>query len=331
MEELWTNFNPTIGTKDKRDREGVSTHFQSKVSNNLNKLAMVSLTINTVIDVNRKVEGINWSLPDIPNSPLEQFLQEDDNKAVIKGLEAAITKTQLLVTLLHSSKENNDWQKFAELLQIDHENDEDLDKDESDKIPKPEVPVMDQNCGQAAEYHPKLLKALLKNDLTKGQKRLYAGKEVEGDSPKVPATEIIIYDDIAEDILPRNKIQKGKPIYRGRGSGGSGVANSLRLCQAYLLEKLGIDYNFWAKTVDANHKNVQINFESTEDFENFQKTTATKQMKTVLIEDIGKEKKRKRTQEEEMSDDEEEAMLLLPFSTVLGFTLYEDTPALNIR
>ena len=156
MEELWTNFNPTIGTKDKRDREGVSTHFQSKVSSNLNKLGIVSLTINPVIDVNRMVEGINWSLPDIPNSPLEQFIQENDNKTVIKGLEAAIIKTQLLVTLLYSSKEKDDWQKFAELLQVDHEDDEYLDKNESDKIPKPEVPVMDQNSGQAAEYHPKL-------------------------------------------------------------------------------------------------------------------------------------------------------------------------------
>ena len=58
MEELWANFNPTIGTKDRMDREGVSTHFQSKVANNLNKMAMVSLTISPEIDVNRVMEGM---------------------------------------------------------------------------------------------------------------------------------------------------------------------------------------------------------------------------------------------------------------------------------
>ena len=48
----------------------------------------------------------------------------------------------------------------------------------------------------------------------------------------------------------------------------------------------------------------------------------------MLIEDIEKENKRKRTKEEELPDDEDEEILLLPFSTVLGFTLYKDAAAL---
>ena len=170
---------------------------------------------------------------------------------------------------------------------------------------------MDQNSGQAAKYHPKLLKALLKREGSKEQQRLYAGKEMEGDNPKVPATNLEIYDDVAEDILPRNKIQKGKPIYRGRGSGGIGVANSLRLCQAYLLEKVGIDYNYWSKTVNVNHKHVEIDFENTGEFERAKKTKVTKPKKTISIEDIRKVNKRKRTEEEDISDDEEEKMLRL--------------------
>jgi hypothetical protein len=94
----------------------------------------------------------------------------------------------------------------------------------------------------------------------------------------------------------RNKHQQRKPIYRERGSGGNGVANSLRLCQAYLLEKLGIDYNSWSKSVNANHRDVEINFENAEDFENIKKTKGTKKKKTVSIEEIRKDK--------EISDDE---------------------------
>ena len=85
----------------------------------------------------------------------------------------------------------------------------------------------------------------------------------------------------------------------------------MRLCQAYLLEKVGIDYNYWSKTVNANHKNVEIDFENAGEFENAKKTKVTKPKKTVSIEDIRKVNKRKRTEEEDLSDDEEEEMLRL--------------------
>ena len=83
-------------------------------------------------------------------------------------------------------------------------------------------------------------------------------------------------------FFPETKKQKGKPIYRGRGTGGSGVANSLRLCQAYLLEKVEIDYNNWSKTVNSNHKIFEIDFENAGEFENAKKTKGTKTKKMHL-------------------------------------------------
>ena len=47
---------------------------------------------------------------------------------------------------------------------------------------------------------------------------------------------IDLYDEVAENILPRES-------YRGRGSGGEGIAGKLRLVTCYLLKKLGKDHN----------------------------------------------------------------------------------------
>ena len=243
----------------------MAPQLQAKVSCNMNKLGVTSLGVSVEVAVDRTVEGVRWSLPPIPNTPLEIFLRDRENEVFVKKFEAAVKETQLFISLLWGAKDADDKVKFAELLNIET-TEEDPDKeyyeedlDKTADIPKPDVPVMDQNSDEAALYHPRLLKALLAKQTGKrGPFRLFASKDGEDERPNKLATKIDVYDDVAEEILPRNRPKVGGTIYRGRGTGGKGTADKLRIVQAYLLDQFNIPYNSFAKEIKPNHRDVEI-------------------------------------------------------------------------
>ena len=92
-----------------------------------------------------------------------------------------------------------------------------------------------------------------------------------------PPGEILMYDETANLILPRE-------LYKGRGTGGEGVTNKLRLVwsvfliflkksfaifaifcnffSCYLLQKMGKDHNTWFRSCKDNFEPKEINFSS---------------------------------------------------------------------
>ena len=124
---------------------------------------------------------------------------------------------------------------------------------------------------------------------------------MEDDKPKELATKIDVYDDIAEDILPRNRPKIGEAIYQRRGTGGTGTANRLRIVQAYLLDQFNIPYNSFAKDIKPNHKEVEINFDHVDNHLEDKKIKGITKKKTIDLNEI--KQKRKRTEDDNEDED----------------------------
>ena len=67
---------------------------------------------------------------------------------------------------------------------------------------------------------------------------------------------IDVYDETAENILPRNG-------YQGRGTGGEGIAGKLRMVTCYLLGKIGRDHNTWFHDVKPGFVPTVLDFTTT--------------------------------------------------------------------
>ena len=89
----WSEFNPKIVKTDKRDRENAVEKTIKLVMKNFNELGLSSLASVPVIDRNRTVQKVIHVYP--PNSPLESFFSNVDNKKFIKSMEKAIEDTQM--------------------------------------------------------------------------------------------------------------------------------------------------------------------------------------------------------------------------------------------
>ena len=257
LEEHWNLLNPAKANQDRRDREQVVKKAQERVNSSANKLGIASLAINNRISSNREVEKVEWAVPDLPNTPISDFLKAEENRIFLKRLEAALQSTQLVLSLLWAAREKDDKEEFANLLKIDiEENDLDdaemMENEDSELASKlgditPPIPILQMGLDDITTYFAKLIKKLLQLE---GGGRLWAGKDK-------PAGKIQIYDEVAESILPRDS-------YKGRGTGGEGIANKLRIVTCYLLSKIKKDHNSFYKTRKPDFKEVHLDFENIE-------------------------------------------------------------------
>ena len=112
-------------------------------------------------------------IPDLPNTPIDHSLKDKDNETFLKGMGAALQRTQLLMSLLWAAKDKEDKKEFANLLKIDMEDneveDEDEDNEEIDLTAKlgditPPVPILQMSLDEITTYFAKLIKRLLKEE-----------------------------------------------------------------------------------------------------------------------------------------------------------------------
>ena len=192
-----------------------------------------------------------------PNSPLAEFMEDMENKKYIKKLEKAIKNTQLWALELWEAKELGEEgrERFIEILGV---GDDDLAEQvtkSKDQIPEPSKPIFAMNGDEIGAYHGMLLRHLYKREGIEKFK-LWAKKDKDG-KVITEATKLEIYDDKAQDILPRN-------AFIGRGSGGASIGNKLKVVDAYLLSKLKIDHNNFCIDKPATYRPIEVNFEEYE-------------------------------------------------------------------
>ena len=117
----WKEFNPKAGQADKRERDGLLVKAVKYVKKNLNDLGMSSFVSVPVVDRNRTIEKVVHVYP--PNSPLDDFFKNKENKKFIKGLNKAIEDTQMWTLELWDLKEKIEFdddeqakQRFNEMV-----------------------------------------------------------------------------------------------------------------------------------------------------------------------------------------------------------------------
>ena len=258
----WKEFNPKAGQADKRERDVLLL----KAVKYLNDLGMSSFVSVPVVDRNRTIEKVVHVYP--PNSPLEDFFTNKENKTFIKGLNKAIEDTQMWTLDLWDLKEKMEFendeqakQRFNEMVGEESDVSDDGEGDDDIKVVKPDKPIFALTADEAAMYHGPLLKSLYELEGIK-EYRLWAKREEDGTvKDKNKATKLDCYDAKAEAILDRNS-------FIGRGSGGPNIGNKLKIVEAYLLSKFEIDYNTFANTIPTMYRKVNIDFDSYDDLVN---------------------------------------------------------------
>ena len=243
----------------------VVSKAEKAVQSAATNLGVVSLGMACLVAPNREVERVQISIPAIPNTPLETFLNE--NKSFVLQMKAALRSTQLLMSCLWAAKLKGDKKEFARLLKIDLEAEEEGgegggEEEDLDDLTPP-LPILQMGLDQVTPYFAKLMKRLLQME---GEGRLWAGKDKPAGkmtiivanlqllSPYLSITgKINFYDDVAERILERDH-------YRGRGTGGEGIAGKLRLVTCYLLQQIGKDYNTFHSGAKPGFRSVVLDF-----------------------------------------------------------------------
>ena len=250
----WEEFSPKIIQTDKRERENVALKGIKMIKKNFNELGISSFMSVPIIDRNRAVKKIVHVFP--PNSPLEGFFRNGDNKKFVKGLEKAIEDTQMWALELWDLKDDeteDSKKRFNDLVGVEEE---DIENDDDLEIKKPEKPIFAMTADEIAVFFGQLLKDLYKLE-GKSKFKLWAKRDVDS-NVVTEATTLKVYDDKAEEILPRQS-------YIGRGSGGPNIGNKLKICAAYLLSQHSIDHNTFAEVGPSSYRNVNINFENYDD------------------------------------------------------------------
>ena len=289
----WEDFAPKILQTDKRERENVALKGIKMVKKNFNELGISSFMAVPIIDRNRTVKQIVHIFP--PNSPLEAFFKNGDNKKFVKGLEKAIEDTQMWALELWDLKDEDSEdakKKFNDLVGIDDdvtENGDDLE------IGKPEKPIFAMTADEISVFFGQLLKDLCKLE-GKSKYKLWAKRDTDG-NVVTEATPLNVYDDKAEEILPRQS-------YIGRGSGGQNIGNKLKICASYLLSRHSIDHNTFAEVVPSSYKNVNINFENYDDLLSGSiKTSKVSKSRVAKAKNVTVKQKKRQV---EVSDDEDD-------------------------
>ena len=256
----WKEFNPKVRQTDKREREGVITKGKKMVEKNLNELGTSSLVCVPEVGLDRTIKNIFHFYP--PKSPLETFFKDKENKKFIKGLNKAIEDTQLWTLELWGLKEDAELEddeeaktKFNEMLGLDCEESDDEEENDEVKIEKPGKPIFSMTVDEIKSYFGILLKCLYKLESVE-KYRLWS--KVQDGKVSEKATRLEVYDEKAEEILPRDS-------FRGTGTGKANIGNKLKTVSAYLLKKYGIDHNRFAAKIPNNYKPVDINFDDFED------------------------------------------------------------------
>ena len=253
----WDDFDPKVVQTDKRDREGAVAKGTKMVMKNLNELGLSSFVAVPVVDRNRTIENIVHVFP--PNSPLEAFFMNKDNRQFVRGLDKALTDTQMWALELWDLKEVMEEdiearKKFEEMTGMEDENDEDEAGDEA-PLKKPCKPIFTMTAEEISVYFGCLLKELYKLE---GIEKFKLWAKKKDNEVLAKATALKVYDTKAEEILARDE-------YIGRGSGGQNIGNKLKIVSAYLLQKYEIDHNTFAESVPSNYQKIRINFDDYEE------------------------------------------------------------------
>ena len=131
------------------------------IKKNFNELGISSFMSVPIIDRNRAVKKIVHHIYP-PNSPLEGFFKNGENKKFVKGLEKAIEDTQMWALELWDLKdyESEDSRKrFNDLVGVEEE---DIENDTDLEIKKPEKPVFAMTADEISVFFGQLLKDLYK-------------------------------------------------------------------------------------------------------------------------------------------------------------------------
>ena len=80
VDQYWMSFDPTRANQDKRDRETLLSKAQNRVNSASNKLGIATLSITNRVSGNREVEKVEYAIPDLPNTPIEEFLKDTEKK-----------------------------------------------------------------------------------------------------------------------------------------------------------------------------------------------------------------------------------------------------------
>ena len=253
VNKLWTEMSSVKARgQDKRDRDRILSTMKKEVNKAATHIGVAAFGMACTVSATREVEKVTVVFPSVPNTPIEIFCKE--NKSFLEQLEAALESTQIMLGFLRTARENGDKEEFAKLLKInidvEQHDDDDEEEDEADIIPP--LPVLQMNLDEITTYFTNLIRTLLQREAGQGNKpgRMWAGKGK-------PAGKIGLYDATAEAILPRDS-------YQGRGSGGEGITNKLRLVTCYLLHKLNKDHNNFFVSMKPNFKPTHIDFNKLE-------------------------------------------------------------------
>ena len=295
----WDDFDPKVVQTDKRDREGAVAKGTKMVMKNLNELGLSSFVAVPVVDRNRTIENIVHVFP--PNSPLEAFFMNKDNRQFVRGLDKALTDTQMWALELWDLKEVMEEdiearKKFEEMTGMEDENDEDEAGDEA-PLKKPCKPIFTMTAEEISVYFGCLLKELYKLE---GIEKFKLWAKKKDNEVLAKATALKVYDTKAEEILARDE-------YIGRGSGGQNIGNKLKIVSAYLLQKYEIDHNTFAESVPSNYQKIRINFDDYEELvstKNIRNKTVKSRVAKATKTKIKAAERRPATTEDS-SDDEE--------------------------
>ena len=199
----WDDFDPKVVQTDKRDREGAVAKGTKMVMKNLNELGLSSFVAVPVVDRNRTIENIVHVFP--PNSPLEAFFMNKDNRQFVRGLDKALTDTQMWALELWDLKEVMEEdiearKKFEEMTGMEDENDEDEAGDEA-PLKKPCKPIFTMTAEEISVYFGCLLKELYKLE---GIEKFKLWAKKKDNEVLAKATALKVYDTKAEEILARD-------------------------------------------------------------------------------------------------------------------------------
>lgn len=252
----WAQFTPRVGNTDKREREALVGKGIRLVKKNFNELGLAAFVSVPVVDRNRVIKDIVHIVP--PNSPLEAFINEKENEDFVKNFETAIKDTQRWALELWDLKETREldaevakhrFKVKAGIARVDVNSENSTEN----AVIRPDKPIFSLTTDDMAVYFTTLLKYLYKLEGVEKYK-LWSKKNKDGSIDlQKRATGLKIYDEKAEEILPRDS-------YIGRGSGGPNIGKRMKIVSAYLLQKLGIDHNRHAKTIPINYSCIEIDF-----------------------------------------------------------------------
>ena len=146
----WSEFNPKIVKTDKRDRENAVEKTIKLVMKNFNDLGLSSLASVPVIDRNRTVQKVIHVYP--PNSPLESFFSNAENRKFIKSMEKAIEDTQMYALELWDLLDEGSDESKQKFIEMVGEEDDEEETVEPSNVKKPSKPVFVMTSDEVAVY-----------------------------------------------------------------------------------------------------------------------------------------------------------------------------------